>query len=525
MTDFIISRTPHWNRVIGLRAQLPRFDWLLYMDADALITNSSWTIEHFVGLATSITGAVPMIVLQDSMEVNSGVLLLRGSLHAHQVRLETNRLLDLWWSYGQRIPADRTDQSALMLSLLELAGEWTRQPARAVVTAEECSVKRLYWQIVACWEVSMARLGLPFGGRSFGRVVFLPNTVNVLHVPAEVFNVASVGDATASAAFMYTWSLLKDRLRSMPVYARDGRAAPAHAWSSSSPPSSLRSDLNGATTEASALVMGRLSYSSHSQWESQDSAHRRPIRGFNSINAVGNVDLAWGLHPAQLWLPGDFVVHVTNDPQLPALYNQYIQFVSADALSSCFGGGAWSLLPSCHSPPCLHHLWQSGASKPTLMFLNRWEGYVPPAPLSPGPASTGSLTRVNTDQSPHYLARFALERSQDFQSPAALYSSNKLHVYEVLEFQMAPDDDLASRLFDFVMMYSEDWLYYLLLLKALTESPELLICRAPDDNQRDVVIAIVANESLPQVIRQLGQISVRDGVTIEGLRSDHINWW
>ncbi len=100
----LYHRKPHWDRIPALLRHLPSFDWILYLDADILVTNASVRVEDLLDRALSIhthsmsawenltNVGVPFLVVQDGMEVNSGGLLVRGRGDAR-----ARRLLARWW--------------------------------------------------------------------------------------------------------------------------------------------------------------------------------------------------------------------------------------------------------------------------------------------------------------------------------------------------------------------------------------------------------------------------------------------
>lgn len=45
------GRSPHWNRIMGVYRILAHFDWVLYLDADIFVTNSSISVESILDAA------------------------------------------------------------------------------------------------------------------------------------------------------------------------------------------------------------------------------------------------------------------------------------------------------------------------------------------------------------------------------------------------------------------------------------------------------------------------------------------
>lgn len=61
--DFDLKdRTQHWGRVLGMKRHLCRYDWLVYLDTDSLITNQDFEISSLLEAhpkAAILTGPMP----------------------------------------------------------------------------------------------------------------------------------------------------------------------------------------------------------------------------------------------------------------------------------------------------------------------------------------------------------------------------------------------------------------------------------------------------------------------------------
>lgn len=68
------SRPPAWSKFRNLKAHLPRFDYVCFMDVDTLVTNLAAQLEDLVR-----PGGGDFIASQDWNGVNTGVFLLRNS--------------------------------------------------------------------------------------------------------------------------------------------------------------------------------------------------------------------------------------------------------------------------------------------------------------------------------------------------------------------------------------------------------------------------------------------------------------
>lgn len=68
------GRHPCWTKISLIRSILPLVDWVLYLDADAIITNH----EQCVTDITNFLGGRAMAVCDDANGMNAGVLLVRN---------------------------------------------------------------------------------------------------------------------------------------------------------------------------------------------------------------------------------------------------------------------------------------------------------------------------------------------------------------------------------------------------------------------------------------------------------------
>lgn len=72
------GRPAHWNRVEALRRLLPVFEWVVYMDADMLVSNSTPALTAMIEDTARWEGAgggakYPSLIVQDGMEINKWV--------------------------------------------------------------------------------------------------------------------------------------------------------------------------------------------------------------------------------------------------------------------------------------------------------------------------------------------------------------------------------------------------------------------------------------------------------------------
>uniref|UniRef100_A0A7S2WUX7 Nucleotide-diphospho-sugar transferase domain-containing protein n=1 Tax=Rhizochromulina marina TaxID=1034831 RepID=A0A7S2WUX7_9STRA len=72
--DIDRSRPAAWSKFKAMRKHLPRYDYLLYTDADTIVMNQEVKLESLVG-----DGSADVIITEDWNGVNTGVFMLRNS--------------------------------------------------------------------------------------------------------------------------------------------------------------------------------------------------------------------------------------------------------------------------------------------------------------------------------------------------------------------------------------------------------------------------------------------------------------
>jgi hypothetical protein len=70
-SGFDTSRKPPWSKILFLRKHLPRFDWMLWLDADTLIMNPATPLHSF------LADDVDLIISEDWNGINAGVFFMR----------------------------------------------------------------------------------------------------------------------------------------------------------------------------------------------------------------------------------------------------------------------------------------------------------------------------------------------------------------------------------------------------------------------------------------------------------------
>lgn len=73
ITERNSDRHPVWDKVKIIRDNLDKYDWLMYVDADTLITN------HTIKLEDIIDDSFDLIISRDVNDINSGVFFIKSS--------------------------------------------------------------------------------------------------------------------------------------------------------------------------------------------------------------------------------------------------------------------------------------------------------------------------------------------------------------------------------------------------------------------------------------------------------------
>ena len=99
------SRPPPWSKIRLLQKHLPQHEYLLYLDADTIVTNYGFDLSPYVDRLRSDGSS--MLLVRDRMNLNTGVMLLRRSEDAM-------KLLDLIWR-GDDLIQDRWWEQASLI--------------------------------------------------------------------------------------------------------------------------------------------------------------------------------------------------------------------------------------------------------------------------------------------------------------------------------------------------------------------------------------------------------------------------
>mmetsp|Transcript_26268 Transcript_26268/g.83967 ORF Transcript_26268/g.83967 Transcript_26268/m.83967 type:complete len:381 (-) Transcript_26268:265-1407(-) len=87
------KRPTSWSKVIAVRRALKDFDWVMWMDADAIFTNPTVRIEDILPPRPE---DVDLVITKDWNGYNAGVWLMRNSTWGAE-------FLDRWWAWGDTI--------------------------------------------------------------------------------------------------------------------------------------------------------------------------------------------------------------------------------------------------------------------------------------------------------------------------------------------------------------------------------------------------------------------------------------
>jgi hypothetical protein len=97
--DKIPDRTSHWGRILAIKANLNKFDWLLYLDTDTIITNFKVKIEEYIDTPYDIiVGRMPKFLTGVPSHLSTSAILIRNSPWVYD-------FLDLWYAQNEFIDA------------------------------------------------------------------------------------------------------------------------------------------------------------------------------------------------------------------------------------------------------------------------------------------------------------------------------------------------------------------------------------------------------------------------------------
>jgi len=189
------GKSDYWNRLWFLMEYVQAClggnscpDWIFYVDADAMVMNTSIPLSAFTD---AVSEDIDLVLHDGADYINSGAFFIRPTEWSLA-------FLEKWRAQADE-PQTLADQSALWEVLLELADAHAQvdaslQPSPAVVarytgackpqqlhrgtpdencfTWDTCRCKRCLRRAERCWREEMRRLGHPYGQRRLPKVHF-----------------------------------------------------------------------------------------------------------------------------------------------------------------------------------------------------------------------------------------------------------------------------------------------------------------------------------------------------------------
>ena len=94
-----LDRTPHWGRILAIQEHLPKFEWLLYLDSDTIITNPEVKIEPHIDPRYDVTvGRMPKWLTGKASHLSTSAMLIKNTEWVLN-------FLPKWWEQRQFINA------------------------------------------------------------------------------------------------------------------------------------------------------------------------------------------------------------------------------------------------------------------------------------------------------------------------------------------------------------------------------------------------------------------------------------
>lgn len=87
------ERPPSWSKILAVKHYLKDHDWVMWLDADTIVTNPDIRLESLVPRSTN---GPDFVITVDGGGYNAGIWLLRRSDWAY-------KFLDRWWDMKQYI--------------------------------------------------------------------------------------------------------------------------------------------------------------------------------------------------------------------------------------------------------------------------------------------------------------------------------------------------------------------------------------------------------------------------------------
>jgi hypothetical protein len=140
------KRTPHWGRILAIQASLSRFDWLLYLDTDTVITNPLIRIEPFLDEKCNVVvGLMPAIYDGRPKHISTSAILIKNCEWVY------NYLLPKWFAQKQFINNPYLPTKSRGAILDGLGGRWFEQSAYQYLYDTDDAVYSLTKVMPNCW--------------------------------------------------------------------------------------------------------------------------------------------------------------------------------------------------------------------------------------------------------------------------------------------------------------------------------------------------------------------------------------
>lgn len=170
--SWIVSdeRPASWSKILAVKHFLKDVDWVMWLDADTIVTNSGIRLES---LLPRSAGGPDFVITVDGGGYNAGIWLLRRSKWSEQ-------FLDRWWGMKDYVRAPGGTKSGDNDALKALL-DAERNNGRHVGIAPQCAFNSYVWR---------SRV------RDWWRLVYMPQTILLgLYRPGDfILHLAGIDD-------------------------------------------------------------------------------------------------------------------------------------------------------------------------------------------------------------------------------------------------------------------------------------------------------------------------------------------
>lgn len=133
------ARPPSWSKLLGVSRRLAEYDWIMWLDADTVITNERIALETLL----PATGGPDFVLTRDPGGYNAGIWMMRRSDW-------TRRFLQTWWDSTSFIRAAGDSKSGDNDALKALLASMpAAEHARSVGVAPQCAFNSYVWRTSA----------------------------------------------------------------------------------------------------------------------------------------------------------------------------------------------------------------------------------------------------------------------------------------------------------------------------------------------------------------------------------------